>query len=78
MEFVLKIAKEIHLGEFIDRELKKQHSNMRQTAIAKNKHLQTNYAMTNAKWSMNTKLALKIEKYLGLEGGVLITLLLTV
>jgi antitoxin HigA-1 len=74
MESILKIIKGVHPGRFIDRELKKQHSNQRQLALAINEHPQTINAIINAKRSMNTKLALKIEEHLGLEEGFLMTL----
>lgn len=74
MESILKIIKGLHPGRFIDSELKKQHSNQRQLALAIDEHPQTINAIINAKRSMNTKLALKIEEHLGLEEGFLMTL----
>jgi addiction module HigA family antidote len=74
MESILKILKGVHPGRFIDRELKKQNSNQRQLALAVNEHPQTINAIINAKRSINTKLALKIEEKLGLEEGFLMTL----
>lgn len=63
--------KGIHPGIVLKRELKKRSIKQRPFAIAIGEHPQTLNAITNGKRSLNTPLALKIEKKLGLEEGAL-------
>ncbi|HVA98681.1 MAG TPA: plasmid maintenance system antidote protein [Bacteroidia bacterium] len=68
------ILKGIHPGLVIDRELKKRHIGKSKFAISLQEYPQTFSAITAGKRSMNTKLALKIEKALRLEEGYLMIL----
>ena len=70
----LEIIKGIHPGFIIDRELKKRHLRKRNFALSVDEFPQTLGAITKGKRNMNTALALKIEKSLGLEEGYLMIL----
>ena len=70
----LEIIKGIHPGFIIDRELKKRHLRKKNFALSVNEFPQTLGAITKGKRNMNTALALKIEKSLGLEEGYLMIL----
>ncbi len=63
--------KGIHPGLVLDRELKKRSIKQRPFAQALDEHPQTFNAITKGKRGLTTKLALKIEKQLGLEEGSL-------
>jgi len=63
--------KGIHPGIVLNRELKKRSIKQRPFAMAINEHPQTLNAITKGKRNLNTALALKIEKKLGLEEGTL-------
>ena len=58
--------KGIHPGIVLNRELKKRSIKQRPFAMAINEHPQTLNAITKGKRNLNTALALKIEKKLGL------------
>jgi plasmid maintenance system antidote protein VapI len=68
------VLKGIHPGLILDRELKKRNIGKSQFAISLQEYPQTFSAITLGKRSMNTKLALKIEKALRLEEGYLMIL----
>ncbi len=68
MDDLLKY-KGIHPGIVLKRELKKRFLKQRPFALAIQEHPQTLNAITNGKRNLNTPLALKIEKKLGLEEG---------
>ena len=70
----LEIIKGIHPGFIIDRELKKRHLRKKNFALSVDEFPQTLGAITKGKRNMNTALALKIEKSLGLEEGYLMIL----
>ncbi|MGP8214640.1 MAG: helix-turn-helix transcriptional regulator [Bacteroidia bacterium] len=74
MESKQFILKGIHPGLVIARELKKRHIGKSKFAISLQEYPQTFSAITSGKRSMNTKLALKIEKALRLEEGYLMIL----
>jgi addiction module HigA family antidote len=65
----LKILKGIHPGFVLDRKIKEQHLQKGKLAIAVNEYPQTLTTITKGKRDMNTALALKLEKALGLEEG---------
>ena len=66
--------KGIHPGIILDRELKKRSIKKRPFALSLSEHPQTFNAITKGKRSLNTALALKIEKELKLEEGTLVFL----
>jgi len=70
----LEIIKGIHPGFIIDRELKRRSFKKKHFAVALNEHLQTIVAITKTRRSINTALALKAEKALGMEEGTLMVL----
>lgn len=70
----IKHIKGIHPGIFLDRELKKRGIAKGPFALAIGEYPQTLSAVTLGKRSMNTSLALRIEKALGLEEGTLMIL----
>lgn len=70
----LEIIKGIHPGFILERELKKRHLRKKTFALSVNEFPQTLGAITKGKRNMNTALALKIEKSLGLEEGFLMIL----
>jgi plasmid maintenance system antidote protein VapI len=74
MENHLEIIKGIHPGFILARELKKRHLRKKDFALSVNEFPQTLGAIANGKRNMNTALALKIEKSLGLEEGFLMIL----
>lgn len=71
MDSRIKHIKGIHPGLFLDRELKKRGIAKRPFALSIGEYSQTLSAVTLGKRSMNTSLALRIEKTLGLEEGTL-------
>ena len=76
--FVLMIAiekyKGIHPGFVLKRELEKRNLKQRPFALSLNEHPQTLNAITKGKRHLNTALALKIEKALGMKEGTLVLL----
>ncbi len=65
----ISIIKGIHPGIILERELKKRKIGKSRFALSLNEFPQTLVSITKAKRNMNTGLALKIEKTLGLEEG---------
>ena len=74
MKSDLEIIKGIHPGFVVERELKKRHWRKNGFAIELHEHPQTLTAITKGRRGINTALALKIEKALGLEEGYLMIL----
>lgn len=70
----LKIAKGIHPGIILERELKKRRLSKGQFALSIHEYPQTISAIIKGKRSMNTPLAMRIEKELGIEEGYFMTL----
>lgn len=66
--------KGIHPGIVLGREFKKRSIKQRPFSMSINEHPQTLNAITKGKRNLNTSLALKIEKQLGLEEGTLAVL----
>lgn len=73
LELIHKL-KGIHPGLIVGRELKKRGLRKVQFANEIGEHAQTLASVANAKRRMNTPLSLKIEKALGWEEGLLMTL----
>lgn len=69
MKKELTILKGIHPGFVLERELEKRHLRKGVFALSLQEYPQTLTAITKGKRGMNTALALKIEKALGLEEG---------
>jgi len=74
MNAELSIIKGIHPGFILERELKQRHIHKGPFAISINEYPQTLGSITKGKRKMNTELALKIEKALGIEEGFFMTL----
>ncbi|RPA66871.1 plasmid maintenance system antidote protein [Cyclobacteriaceae bacterium YHN15] len=74
MDTRMKYIKGIHPGLFLDRELKKRGIAKGPFALSIGEYPQTLSAITHGKRGMNTSLALRIEKALGLEEGTLMIL----
>ncbi|HEU4551761.1 MAG TPA: hypothetical protein VFS25_02965, partial [Chitinophaga sp.] len=74
MENELAILKGIHPGIVLERELKKRKLSKAHFAHTVHEFPQTLGAITKGKRNMNTALALRIEKELGLEEGYFMTL----
>lgn len=74
MEKMLETIKGIHPGLILERELKKRNLHKGPFAISLKEYPQTLGSITKGKRRMNTNLALKIEKALGIEEGFLMTL----
>lgn len=70
----LSIIKGIHPGFILERELQHRHLRKGQFALSLHEYPQTLVSITKGKRKMNTSLAMKIEKALGLEEGYLMTL----
>jgi addiction module HigA family antidote len=70
----LDILKGLHPGFVLEKKLKEHHLSKGRFALAVNEYPQTLTAITKGKRNMNTALALKIEKALGLEEGYFMTL----
>lgn len=70
----LSMIKGIHPGFYLDRELKQRNLRKGRFAISVQEYPQTLVAITKGKRKMNTALALKIEKALELEEGMLMVL----
>lgn len=65
----VKILKGVHPGVVLERELKKRNLTKGAFALSVREYPQTLSAILNGKRSMNTALALRIEKALGIEEG---------
>ncbi len=74
MEKLLETIKGIHPGLILERELKKRNLHKGPFAISLKEYPQTLGSIIKGKRRMNTNLALKIEKALGIEEGFLMTL----
>ena len=74
MKTELNILKGIHPGLVVERELKKRHWRKNTFASDLSEHPQTLTAITKGRRGINTALALKMEKALGLEEGYLMIL----
>lgn len=70
----LKILKGVHPGIILERELKKRGLGKGTFALSVREYPQTLSAILNGKRSMNTALALRIEKALGIEEGFFMVL----
>jgi plasmid maintenance system antidote protein VapI len=70
----IDILKGIHPGLALERELKKRGLAKGPFALSINEFPQTISAITKGKRGMNTPLAMRIEKALGMEEGFLMTL----
>jgi len=70
----LIIIKGIHPGFYLERELRRRNLGKSKFAISVGEYPQTLVSITKGKRKMNTSLALKIEKELGLEEGYLMIL----
>jgi addiction module HigA family antidote len=70
----LNIIKGIHPGFVVEREIKRSKMKKKQLSLALHEHPQTVGAILKAKRNMNTALALKIERLLGMEEGYLMIL----
>jgi plasmid maintenance system antidote protein VapI len=71
MKTYIEKYKGIHPGILLEREFKKRALHQRPFALSIGEHPQTLNAITKGKRKLNTSLALKIEKKLGLEEGTL-------
>ena len=71
MSFQLEKYKGIHPGIILERLLAKKEISQRPFALSINEYPQTINAITKGRRNLNTALALKIEKELGLEEGSL-------
>lgn len=70
----LSIIKGLHPGFYLERELERRHLGKGRFAISIQEYPQTLVSITKGKRKMNTGLALKIEKALGIEEGFLMIL----
>jgi antitoxin HigA-1 len=70
----IQIIKGIHPGLYLDRKIREQNLKKGHLALAVNEYPQTLTTITKGKRDMNTALALKLEKALGLEEGTLMIL----
>jgi addiction module HigA family antidote len=68
---ILDVAKGIHPGLILERELQKRKLSKGQFALFIHEYPQTISAIITGKRSMNTSLALRIEEALGMEEGFL-------
>lgn len=74
MKKEIEILKGIHPGLYLERKIREQHLKKGHLALAVNEYPQTLTTITKGKRDMNTTLALKLEKALGLEEGTLMIL----
>jgi plasmid maintenance system antidote protein VapI len=74
MKTNLSLIKGIHPGLILERELKLRHMHKGPFAISLDEYPQTVVSITKGKRRMNTNLALKIEKALGIDEGYFMTL----
>jgi plasmid maintenance system antidote protein VapI len=70
----IELIKGLHPGVFLERELKARNLAKGPFALSIGEYPQTLGAITKGKRNMNTALSLKIEKVLGLEEGLLMSL----
>ncbi|MET0636939.1 MAG: hypothetical protein ABWZ25_12990 [Chitinophagaceae bacterium] len=70
----IDIIKGIHPGIYLERKIQEQHLKKGQLALAVSEYPQTLTSITKGKRDMNTALAIKLEKALGLEEGTLMIL----
>ncbi len=70
----ISLIKGIHPGFILERELKKHKIAKGRFAISLDEYPQTLVSITKGKRNMNTSLALKIERALGMEEGYLMIL----
>ena len=70
----LSIIKGLHPGFYLERELKRRRLGKARFALSIQEYPQTLGSVTKGKRKMNTGLALKIEKALGIEEGFLMVL----
>lgn len=70
----MSIIKGLHPGFYLERELKRRHLGKGRFAISIQEYPQTLVSITKGKRKMNTGLALKIERALGMEEGFLMIL----
>jgi plasmid maintenance system antidote protein VapI len=69
MKLEIDIIKGVHPGFILERELKKRKLRKGQFALSLHEYPQTLVSITKGNRKMNTSLALKIERALGLEEG---------
>ena len=69
MKTDFSLIKGIHPGLILERELKQRHLHKGPFAISLQEFPQTLVSITKGKRRMNTKIAIKIEKALGIEEG---------
>jgi plasmid maintenance system antidote protein VapI len=74
MKSEIEIIKGLHPGFYLDRKIREQQLKKGHLALAVNEYPQTLTTITKGKRDMNTPLALKLEKALGLEEGTLMIL----
>lgn len=70
----IDIIKGIHPGLVLEKKLKEQDISKGQFALSVKEYPQTITAITKGKRNMNTALAIKIERFLGLEEGYFMVL----
>ncbi len=70
----INIVKGIHPGLYLEHKIREKHLKKGQLALSVNEYPQTLTTITKGKRDMNTALALKLEKVLGLEEGTLMIL----
>ena len=74
MKREIDIVKGIHPGLYLQRKISEQQLKKGKLALAVNEYPQTLTSITKGKRAMNTTLALKLEKALGLDEGTLMIL----
>ena len=74
MQTTLNIAKGIHPGLILERELRKKRLSKGRFALSIHEYPQTLSAIISGKRSMNISLAIRIEEALGIEEGFFMTL----
>lgn len=70
----IEIIKGIHPGLYLERKIRESHLKKGQLALAIDEYPQTLSSITKGKRDMNTALALKLERALGMEEGLLMIL----
>jgi antitoxin HigA-1 len=70
----IEIIKGVHPGFYLDRKIKEHKWRKGQLALTIGEYPQTLTSITKGKRDINTRLALKLEKVLGLEEGTLMIL----
>ena len=74
MKTEIDILRGLHPGFYVERKIKEKQLKKGQLALSINEYPQTLTSITKGKRGMNTALALKLEKALGLEEGMLMIL----